>query len=91
MSVATDMRTKLEAAFEPEWLEILDKSEEHRGHIGATAAGETHFHILICTRRFSGLSQIERQRWVYRTLAAELAGPVHALSLTTVTPKEKKV
>ncbi len=37
---------------------------------------------------FDGLSRVERQRRVYAALADELRGPVHALSLTALTPAE---
>ena len=37
---------------------------------------------------FEGVSRVERQRRVYAALADELQGPVHALSLTTLSPGE---
>jgi BolA protein len=37
---------------------------------------------------FAGESRIARQKRVYALLAEELAGPVHALGLTTLTPEE---
>jgi stress-induced morphogen len=55
---------------------------QHR-HAGARPEGETHFRVEIVSAAFDGLSRIERQRLVHQLLAAELAGRVHALSLTT--------
>jgi BolA protein len=37
---------------------------------------------------FRGLSRVDRQRRVNEILAAELQGPVHALSIRALTPEE---
>jgi BolA protein len=79
--VAAAMRAKLEAAFAPAALEILDESERHRGHGGWREGGETHFRVRMRAAAFDGLSRLDRQRAVNRALAEELAGPVHALAL----------
>ena len=34
MSIAEEMRSRLQDAFEPSHLEIIDDSESHRGHAG---------------------------------------------------------
>lgn len=81
MSVAEDIRAKLEKAFAPQSLEIIDESEQHRGHGGWREGGETHFRVRIAARAFAGMSRVARQRAVYDCLARELAGPVHALAL----------
>jgi BolA protein len=92
MTVASSMREKLTAAFAPNALEIQDESARHAGHAGATRAdgsqGETHFHVRLVSPAFEGLSRVERQRRVHAALKDELAGPVHALSLTLLAPTE---
>jgi BolA protein len=92
MMVAADIRDKLTSAFAPEWLEVVDESARHAGHAGATrgdgSQGETHFQVRIVSAAFEGLSRVERQRRVYAALKDELAGPVHALSLSALTPSE---
>lgn len=87
-TVAERMRTKLEAAFAPVALKIVDDSHKHAGHAGARPEGETHFTVTIVSDAFAGKSRVDRQRLVYSTLAAELAGPVHALALVVRTPAE---
>jgi BolA family transcriptional regulator, general stress-responsive regulator len=90
--IQLQMRSKLEAAFAPTRLDILDESAKHAGHAGArahaakqggsaTGSGETHFVVEIDSASFDGLSRVARQRAVYDVLAEELAGPVHALTL----------
>ncbi|QLH40900.1 MAG: BolA family transcriptional regulator [Defluviicoccus sp.] len=88
MSVAERIRSKLTQALSPGHLDVTDESARHAGHAGARPEGETHFHVEIVAEAFRGLSRIERQRLVHRTLAEELAGPVHALSLSIRAPGE---
>ena len=87
-AVAARMRGKLEAAFQPAQLVISDESARHAGHSGARDGGESHFRVRIVSAAFSGLSRVERQRRVYEAVAEEIAGGVHALALTTLTPQE---
>jgi BolA protein len=94
MKVAAAIRDKLTAAFAPVALEVQDESARHAGHAGATrddgSRGETHFHVRIVSAAFDGVSKVARQRLVYAALKDELAGPVHALSVSTLTPSEAK-
>ena len=89
-NTAHSLREKLTRAFAPEALDIIDESARHAGHAGARPEGETHFRIRIVSNVFSGLSRVERQRCVYDVLKDEMAGRVHALALSTLTPEEAK-
>ena len=89
MRLADRIRSKLEAAFAPARVAIVDDSAHHKGHAGARPGGETHFTVEIVSAAFSGLGRVERQRRVYAVLAEELAGPVHALSVTARAPGEE--
>jgi len=86
--VADAVRSKLEAAFQPSRLDLKDDSARHAGHPGARPGGETHFKVVIESAAFKGVPRVQRQRMVYRTLAEELAGPVHALSVQALAPQE---
>jgi BolA family transcriptional regulator, general stress-responsive regulator len=92
MSITDTIHDKLASAFAPCEISVADDSHRHLGHQGATRAdgsrGETHFTVRIVSEKFGGLSRVERQRRVYAVLAEELSGPVHALSLTALTPAE---
>ncbi|HBS33822.1 MAG TPA: BolA family transcriptional regulator [Parvularcula sp.] len=88
MNVADTMRRKLVAALSPRRLVIKDESHLHAGHAGARAGGESHFRVLVVSTAFEGRSQVERQRAVNAALKDELAGPVHALAMRTLTPSE---
>ena len=92
MSVAAAIEGKLRAALAPSRLEIDDESARHAGHAAmhghAGQGGETHFRLTIVSRAFEGQSRVARQRMVYGLLAEELAGGVHAIAMTTLTPEE---
>jgi BolA protein len=90
MRIAERIRSKLEAAFTPVRLSVIDDSERHKGHAGHRPEGETHFNVEIVSAVFAGLSRVERQRKVYAALAEELAGPVHALSVAARSPEEDR-
>jgi len=49
---------------------------------------EDHWEAVIVSAAFEGKSLIERHRLVNRALAEELAGPIHALTLTVKSPTE---
>lgn len=87
-SVAHRIETKLVAALAPSKIDVVDESHLHAGHAGARPEGETHFRILIVADAFEGQSRVSRQRRVNEILREELAGPVHALTMKTMTPAE---
>ena len=88
-TVEAAITRKLEQALAPERLTVVDESHRHEGHSGARPGGETHFRVEIVSVGFDGRSRLERQRLVYKVLSEELAGPVHALSVTARTPSEE--
>jgi BolA protein len=80
-TVAAVLRAKLDAAFAPDHLEVVDESEQHRGHAGWRDGGETHFRVVMRSPALAGMSRIDRSRAVHAVLREELAGRVHALAL----------
>lgn len=89
-AVADQITARLTAAFSPVTLEVKDESHLHAGHAGAREGGQSHFRILVVSSAFEGLSRVDRQRAVNAALKDELAGPVHALAMKTLTPQEAK-
>jgi BolA protein len=79
MLVQTRIEEKVQAAFSPEYLEIINESVNHN----VPAGSESHFKLVLVSAVFTGLSKVKRQQTVYRTLSEELAGEVHALSMQT--------
>lgn len=49
---------------------------------------EDHWQATVISAAFAGKSLIERHRMVMAALAAEMKGPIHALTLDVKTPDE---
>lgn len=75
---------KLSTDFEPDVLQLENESNQHNVPPGS----ESHFKVVLVSAAFEGLRAVARHQKVYKTLADELAGSVHALSLHTYTPAE---
>jgi BolA protein len=88
MSIEASIRSKLEKAFAPERLEVVNESHLHAGHRDAPGTGESHFRVTVVSAVFAGKSRLARHRLVNEVLAAELEGKVHALALDLQAPGE---
>ncbi len=86
MGVADRIYEKLDAAFQPDSLEVIDESHKHAGHAGAREGGESHFRVRMMAAALAPMNRVARSRAVHQVLAEELAGPVHALALELTTP-----
>lgn len=78
------IRAKLESAFDPNYLELVNESDMHSVPPGS----ETHFRVLLVSERFNGMTRVARARLVHEVLADELKSGVHALSHRTLSPEE---
>ncbi|HTI67239.1 MAG TPA: BolA family protein [Caulobacteraceae bacterium] len=87
-AVAELIRRNLEKAFSPHRLEVVDDSDRHAGHAGASASGESHFNVVVVSEVFVGLSRVERQRRVNAALKEAFDGGLHALSIKALAPGE---
>lgn len=86
--VAGEMIRRLTEALDPVSLQLIDDSEQHRGHGGYNPAGESHFSLVISSAAFAGKSRVERQRLVHKALGDLLDARVHALSIRATAPGE---
>ena len=50
-----------------------------------------HWEAIIITAHFDGMRAIARQQRVYKALGALMAGPIHAFTMTTLTPEEAEL
>jgi BolA family transcriptional regulator, general stress-responsive regulator len=82
--IATIIESKLQEAFSPSFLEVIDESHHHQGHAGANPAGESHFRLRISAPSFAGKGRVEQHRMVNAVLAQELKSRVHALAIEVV-------
>lgn len=79
--IGETVERKLQAAFHPALLRVIDESNQHHGHAGAHPSGESHFRVVIRAEAFRGLSRVARHRLVNQCLAEELRTRVHALAI----------
>ena len=86
--VATEMLRRLNSALSPSRIDLIDDSEQHRGHGGYNPEGESHFSLSIESSAFTGKSRVERQRMVHKALGDLLHERVHALSIRASAPGE---
>jgi BolA family transcriptional regulator, general stress-responsive regulator len=89
MRIETSVREKLAQAFAPAELQVVNDSHRHAGHHSSPGSGESHFSVTVVSEAFAGKSRLERHRMVNAALAEELAGRVHALAVTALTPEER--
>jgi BolA protein len=75
------MLARLNSALSPTRVDLVDDSEQHRGHGGYNPAGESHFTLTIESPAFAGKSRVERQRMIYAALGDLMRDRVHALSI----------
>ena len=68
MSVTQEIADRLEDAFSPTELNVIDDSE-------------SHFNVKIRSAHFKGLNRLARHRAVHDALGPDLIGRIHALSL----------
>jgi len=89
MNVAAEIRQRL-AALDPVELDLADESEQHRGHAGYQAGGNTHWRLSIVSQRFAGQPVVARHRMVYQALGSLMQNPIHALAISARSPEETK-
>jgi len=81
MAVTDEIHARLQAAFQPTHLSVVDDSESHRGHSGHREGEQTHFNVGIAAPAFAPMSRIARHRAVHAALGPDLIARIHALAL----------
>ena len=81
MFLETIIYEKLNAAFQPLSLEVINDSHKHKGHAGSPGTGESHFTVHITAPSFDKLSRVACHQLIYKALDAEFKAGLHALSL----------
>jgi BolA protein len=74
------IRQRLQAAFSPSELDVIDDSHRHAGHEGARD-GRGHFRVRVVSPAFAGMTPIARHRAVYAALGGLMQTDIHALSI----------
>lgn len=89
MSLKSRIETLLQNALAPERLEVIDESHHHAGHQPSfDGTGETHMRVRIVSKKFEGMSRLQRHRSVNEALKHELDAGLHALAIEAAAPGE---
>lgn len=87
MSRVGTIHARLQDAFAPATVDVIDESHRHVGHAGA-ADGRGHFAVRVVSARFEGLNAVARHRAVYAAMGELMQTDIHALSIDARTPAE---
>lgn len=89
MSLQSTIEDKLNVAFKPERLAVVNESHLHAHHQPSfDGTGETHFRVRIVSDAFAGMPRIARHRAINALLKDELDAGVHALAIEPAAPGE---
>ncbi len=77
MSLQERIETNIKTALMPSHLKVINESHKHNVPPGS----ESHFKLVIVSGTFEGKPLVRRHQMVNGILSAELAGPIHALSM----------
>lgn len=83
MSVEATIVQKLNNAFSVSHLNVENESHKHNVPPGS----ESHFKVVLVSTDFIGKRKVQQHQAVYKVLADELDGEVHALALHTYDPE----
>lgn len=87
MKLQSSIEKKLLDAFKVDHLTVENESHKH----SVPPNSETHFKVTLVSPEFQGQGKVKRHQAVYRALAEEMAGGVHALALHVYSPEEWSV
>jgi len=69
-------------------IKVLIETSIEDAVANVTSDDNVHFEAIVISQAFSEKSLIQRHQMVYSSLGDKMQSEIHALSLTTLTPKE---
>lgn len=75
------IHARLQQAFLPTHLQVIDESDQHIGHSGYQGGGR-HFAIIIAATCFKELSRVAAHRKIYALFSDQIPQHIHALRIT---------
>jgi len=83
--IYSKIKYKLKETFTPTYIKIINESDNHN----VDKNSETHFKVILVSKKFENITIIERHRMVYNCLQNLLERSIHALSLHLFSESEK--
>ena len=81
-SLVSSLQERLQEAFAPELLEVINESHLHAGHQpGFDGQGESHLRIRMRAEHFNGMSRVDIHRAINTFCADEFERGLHALAI----------
>ena len=74
------IKQRLQQAYSPSYLEVIDESDQHIGHAGHQGGGR-HFAIIIAAEPLNHLSRVEAHRAIYTLFTDLMPESIHALRI----------
>ena len=81
MSLAQEIKNRLEAGLNPESVDVIDESEQHIGHAGYQDGGESHWRVVIKASALDDMSRVARHRAIHSAIGADIINRIHALAI----------
>ena len=85
---STLIKRLLNDALKPAFLDLIDNSGAHAGHVGSRSGGG-HYHVTIVAEIFEGKSLVQRHQLVYKALGDMMKQQIHALGINALSPSEE--
>lgn len=79
----TIIRNRLEQAFLPSYLDVIDESDQHIGHAGHQGGGR-HFAVVIAADCFKNVSRVNAHRQIYALFHDMIPEVIHALKIKII-------
>ncbi|MBK2124301.1 BolA family protein [Fangia hongkongensis] len=79
-SLQNEIIRKLEKAFSPQALELIDETHKHKKH-RHFQEGKRHFLLIITSAQLKNLSTLKAHQAIYSCLGDLMKDKIHALSI----------
>lgn len=88
-TIRETIEAKLQQAFTPDRLKVINESHLHAGHQpDITGEGETHMRVQIVSAQFADKSRLARHRAIHDVLNDVMDAGLHALAIEASAPGE---
>ena len=77
------IESRIQQAFTPHHLEVIDDSDQHVGHAGHQGGGR-HFTVIIAANSLKDLARIDAHRKIYALFTELMPDEIHALRIKIV-------